>query len=47
MKCPNTATEAHTVPLLVIAPDLTLYGGKKLALDNVKFDQAWPCCFGL
>jgi hypothetical protein len=39
LKCPNTSTDLHTVPLVVIAPDLTLFGGKKLNIENVKFDQ--------
>jgi hypothetical protein len=37
--CPNSEVEPHTVPLLLLAPDLALFGSKKLNLDNVKLDN--------
>lgn len=39
LKCPNAESEAHSVPLLLLAPDLAMFGSKKLNLEEFKLDK--------
>jgi hypothetical protein len=38
LKCPNVETEPHSVPLLLLGPDLAMFGSKKLNLEQFKLD---------